>query len=105
MLFYYSCKKLNPEPKVWVFCFRELKTTKIQLFGSRMDDTIRGGDIDLLVNPKTKLTAQELVRNKIRFLSQLDIQLGEQKIDLIVLTDENRTMGIVRTALQTGIEL
>lgn len=77
----------------------------IVLFGSRMDDTIRGGDIDLLVNPKTKLTAQELVRNKIRFLSQLDIQLGEQKIDLIVLTDENRTMGIVRTALQTGIEL
>lgn len=77
----------------------------IVLFGSRMDDTIRGGDIDLLVDPKTKLTAQELVRNKIRFLSQLDIQLGEQKIDLIVLTDENRTMGIVRTALQKGIEL
>ena len=77
----------------------------IILFGSRVDDTKKGGDIDLLVQINNDEEAKEIVRKKIKFLSRLDILLGEQKIDLIVATKENRQQNIVQTALQKGIEL
>jgi len=77
----------------------------IILFGSRVDDTKKGGDIDLLIQINNDEEAKEIVRKKIKFLSRLDILLGEQKIDLIVATKENRQQNIVQTALQKGIEL
>jgi predicted nucleotidyltransferase len=52
---------------------------EIFLFGSRLDDSKRGGDIDLLVHPES--TDQSLMR-KIRFLGLLERKLGERKIDL-----------------------
>jgi len=75
------------------------------LFGSRVDDSKKGGDIDLLLQINEDEDAKEIVRKKVKFLSQLDIRLGEQKIDLIVATKENQCMNIVQTAMQKGIEL
>lgn len=73
---------------------------KIYLFGSRVDDTKRGGDIDLYVNPKNR---DELRKKKIKFLVKLDEYIGEQKIDVVVAKDENRL--IEKEALKTGVEL
>jgi predicted nucleotidyltransferase len=75
------------------------------LFGSRIDDSKKGGDIDLLLQVNDDENVRDIVRKKIKFLSRLDILLGEQKIDLIVATKENQRQNIVQTALQTGIRL
>ena len=51
----------------------------IKLFGSRLDDALRGGDIDLLIDSNT-MGWREIA--KLRGL--LYEQLGEQKIDLVI---------------------
>ncbi len=61
---------------------------KVRLFGSRTDDTKKGGDIDLLINPGRNLNTRELVLSKANFLSQLFISMGEQKIDVIIESPE-----------------
>jgi predicted nucleotidyltransferase len=74
--------------------------TKIYLFGSRTDDTKRGGDIDLYIEPADK---NHLFDKKLQFLVTLTKILGEQKIDVVVSKDKNRL--IEQIALTTGIEL
>ena len=74
--------------------------TKIYLFGSRTDDTKRGGDIDLYIEPADK---NHLFDKKLQFLVTLTKILGEQKIDVVISKDKNRL--IERIALTTGIEL
>jgi len=73
---------------------------KIYLFGSRVDDTKRGGDIDLYVVPENKDT---LRKKKIDFLIKLDEYIGEQKIDVVIAKDSSRL--IEKEAIATGIEL
>ena len=54
-------------------------SAQIYLFGSRVDDTIRGGDIDLLVI-SDKLTMRDIRRLRIAFCTQF----GEQKVDILL---------------------
>jgi predicted nucleotidyltransferase len=75
--------------------------TRMWLFGSRADDSKRGGDIDLLIVPPP-LGAQERLLRKIRLLTQLERRLGERKVDIVVET-EGDDRPIVRTAHETGI--
>jgi len=70
----------------------------VYLFGSRVDDTKRGGDIDLLIMSE-KLYADD--RNKIRW--QLWERIGEQKIDILIAKDT--TDPFVRLAGTTGTQL
>ncbi len=58
--------------------------SRIRLFGSRLDDARRGGDIDLLVEPPTPLAPKELVKRRNRFIARLYRQLGEQRIDVLI---------------------
>ncbi len=82
-----------------VACVKELDgDAAIYLFGSRVDDTKRGGDIDLLVLSKV-LSRDD--RRKIK--SKLFELLGEQKIDIVVAQDD--TDPFVKLALETGIQL
>ena len=75
------------------------------LFGSRVDDTKRGGDIDLYI--ETNLDTLEGARAcKSRFWGKLQMRLGEQKIDIVVnalKTDGPQT--IFEEARNTGILL
>ena len=75
-------------------------TEDIFLFGSRVNDNIKGGDIDLFVIPKTK---DALLEKKIEFLVELKEKIGDQKIDLIVSRDTSRL--IEQEALLKGIKL
>jgi len=52
---------------------------KLYLFGSRVDDTKRGGDIDLLVVSK-KLTKKDLRHLRLAFFKVF----GEQKLDILL---------------------
>ena len=53
--------------------------SKIYLFGSRIDDTQRGGDIDILLLSKEKLSLKEKWSIKREFCSKF----GEQKMDIV----------------------
>lgn len=72
------------------------------LFGSRADDSRRGGDIDLYI--EAALTPQEAVRARMAMLAHLYLEIGEQRIDL-VLNDGRRDDAIVRVAKRDGIKL
>jgi predicted nucleotidyltransferase len=52
---------------------------EIRLFGSRVDDSRKGGDIDLLV-----ISEGLTYRDKLLIRSRLKEKLGERKIDLII---------------------
>lgn len=76
---------------------------KIYLFGSRVNDAQKGGDIDLYIVPNHILSASSRLENKNKFLLKLKDKIGEQKIDVIVSKDKTRT--IEQEALKTGIIL
>jgi predicted nucleotidyltransferase len=74
---------------------------KIYLFGSRVDENKRGGDIDLYLIPSQKFDNER--DRKIKFLVKLDLYIGEQKIDVILAKDSSRL--IEQEALKYGVEL
>jgi predicted nucleotidyltransferase len=77
---------------------------RLILFGSRVDDNARGGDIDLLV--EAPLAEDELFRRKIAALTKLSTRLGEQKIDLVTTSGSSfDTRAIVQAALAEGVPL
>ncbi len=74
--------------------------TNVYLFGSRTDDSKKGGDIDLFIEPYDK---NNLTDKKIRYLAKLNMLLGEQKIDVIIAKDGNTL--IEKNARENGILL
>ena len=52
---------------------------KVYLFGSRTDDSKKGGDLDLLVISEVITTL-----NKLDVLVRLKEKIGDQKIDLLI---------------------
>jgi predicted nucleotidyltransferase len=77
----------------------------IWLFGSRVDDNKRGGDIDLLIETK-ELELTTIVRAELAFLTKLQMKLGEQKIDVLIdYPSRKYTPPIFTIAKQTGIQL
>ena len=73
---------------------------EIYLFGSRVDDSKKGGDIDLYFVLKEH---SNLFEKKLKFLSRVKRELGEQKIDIIFNIDNSRL--IEKEAIQWGIKL
>ena len=61
---------------------------EIYLFGSRVDDTKKGGDIDLFIQTERK---KATLQNKITFLASLKEKIGAQKIDLLFSKDRTRS--------------
>ena len=62
---------------------------QVFLFGSRVDDDIKGGDIDLFIstNEMDLLTLE----TKIQFLAELKTQIGDQKIDVVFDSEITRS--------------
>ena len=75
----------------------------VWLFGSRVDDRKKGGDIDLLIRPSPQST-DKLFEKKILFLAQLERELGERKID-VVIEAPNDDRPIVTIAHATGVRI
>jgi len=76
----------------------------IYLFGSRVDDTKKGGDIDLyLVLEKEDLNNIDLFDKKIKFLAKVKRVIGDQKIDIVFNKDQSRL--IEQEAIKWGIKL
>ena len=56
--------------------------SKVYLFGSRLDDTQKGGDIDIMVLTDKKLS----IRNRSHIRYGFYEKYGEQKLDLVNFT-------------------
>jgi uncharacterized protein len=59
----------------------------ISLFGSRVHDEKRGGDIDLFLEVPNK---DELFIKRIQFLARIKRRIGEQRIDVVFAEDPTR---------------
>uniref|UniRef100_A0A7C3ECQ3 Nucleotidyltransferase domain-containing protein n=1 Tax=Gracilinema caldarium TaxID=215591 RepID=A0A7C3ECQ3_9SPIR len=81
----HAIQKADPDAKLW-------------LFGSRVDDTKRGGDIDVAVL-STRIGRQE--QRTIR--RAIEDALGEQRIDLVVSADGQDPF--FRLAIEKGIRI
>jgi len=76
---------------------------KVKLFGSRINDDARGGDIDLLVELPT-ITA-EIERKTLLLTARLQLRIGDQPIDVLVLDPSTPQQSIHKQASITGISL
>ncbi len=64
----------------------------VSLFGSRTDDNLRGGDIDIFIRCNRRVPKAELYNLKIIFLIELKKRIGDQKIDVIIAELHNDHM-------------
>ena len=92
-----TSSEINSIKEVFITVFQR---GELFLFGSRVDDDQKGGDIDLFVIAKNK---NNYLEKKLQFLSLLKQKIGDQKIDLIISRDQNRL--IEQEALLNGISL
>lgn len=81
---------IDPDSRVW-------------LFGSRVDDAKRGGDIDLLV--ETDKTLPNRVSALCRLEGSLVMRLGDRKIDVILKDARTTEAPIHRAAREHGVLL
>ena len=75
----------------------------VWLFGSRTDDTQKGGDIDLLVETTHSL-ADRLMRTA-RMNATLQLAIGAQKIDILTVDPTVAPQPIHMNAKKQGIQL
>ena len=73
--------------------------TEVFLFGSRLDDTKKGGDIDLFIIPKERTN---LFEKKIKVLAKLE-RLLHKPVDLII--HKNFERNIEKEILKSNIAL
>jgi len=79
---------------------KHFKTGDIYLFGSRVDDTQKGGDIDLYIDTQDR---DDLFEKKLQMINDIKLKIGEQKIDLVLSIDKRRT--VEKEALEKGVNL
>lgn len=76
---------------------------RVRLFGSRVDDGRRGGDIDLHI--QSHGTPQQLLERELRLQARLLRRLGDRRIDIVVQNPDRVARAIDKAALHDGIRL
>ncbi len=74
---------------------------KLYLFGSRVDDKKKGGDIDLFLESTIDIDMQQ----QIEFLKQLYLHVTFRKIDLVIKSPSKKDRPIYHTAKKEGVLL
>ena len=77
------------------------KNPKIYLFGSRVNDNLKGGDIDLYI----QLSYKPDLTDDIKFLVKLKREIGDRKIDLVIDYPERKKELIDEIVRKEGIEI
>ncbi|MBF0314007.1 MAG: nucleotidyltransferase domain-containing protein [Oligoflexia bacterium] len=92
----------NEEKKAIIESIQQFDpSAKIYLFGSRVDDHQKGGDIDIFV-----ISELLTFHQKIEILVILEQKIGEQKIDLLIKTSKDAKEDLfVKTFLKKAILL
>jgi len=77
--------------------------SRVWLFGSRVDDEKRGGDIDLLVE------IDDIVPNRIKTLCKIEgalvMALGDRKLDILLKDARTPDVPVFEVARRQGILL
>ncbi len=68
-------------------CYLEGNAAELYLYGSRVDDTKKGGDIDLFIKTSSEV-ASVLNAKKHLILAEMKTRIDDQKIDLSILAPE-----------------
>ncbi len=76
---------------------------EVFLFGSRVKNNQRGGDIDLFI--RNPAGTQLKIRSKINFITDLILQIGEQKIDVVLENKATKNSSFMKTIYSDGIQL
>ena len=76
---------------------------QVTLFGSRVSDVLKGGDIDLLVELNAPVPNKTKAIGQI--YAQLIRQLGDRKIDILLQDSSPTTAAVFDIARQTGVRL
>lgn len=76
---------------------------RVILFGSRANDNLRGGDIDLLFETPHQL--DDRVATTGRLYTHLIRGLGDRKIDIVLKDASTPEASVMRVARETGVEL
>lgn len=84
-----AAEAFGPQAQVW-------------LFGSRVDDTKKGGDIDLYVVVPDTIDAWAA---EVKFSTLLWRRLGDRKIDIVVRAEGEPRRPIHKIAEETGVVL
>jgi len=81
--------------------YKYVKEPKIILFGSRIYDNKKGGDIDILVEVQENVD----LKTQIKILAECEIKGIDRKIDMIFKTPYTKEQHIFKTAIKEGIIL
>lgn len=73
---------------------------QVILFGSRVDDDAKGGDIDLLIETTAEQVSRVSTANRIA--ANLQVQLGDQRIDVLLIDPNTIIKPIHEHARQQG---
>ena len=75
----------------------------VRLFSSRVDDRLRGGDIDLLI--PSLAPVPDALNQPLKIVARLQQRLGDRPTDVLVLAPEIPRHPIDEQALRHGIRL
>lgn len=75
----------------------------IWLFGSRVDDRLKGGDIDLLIEVDHKLENRVAVVCQVN--AKIQMALGAQRLDILIKDVDTASLPIHEIAKKNGIRL
>lgn len=78
------------------------ENVRVRLFGSRVDDSRRGGDIDLHIDVDAERCN---LKNEMVFELVLKKTMGERKIDVVLHKRDAALRPIDEIAITSGIEL
>lgn len=78
-----------------------IEAPKIILFGSRIDDDKKGGDIDILVQTSEDIN----LKKQIKILAECEVKGINRKIDMLFQTPFSKEQNIFKAAIKEGIVL
>lgn len=78
-----------------------IQNAKIILFGSRITDNKKGGDIDILIQTDENVS----LKQELKILAEIELKGLTRKIDLLFQTPNTKNQNIINTAIKEGIIL
>ena len=80
---------------------KQIPDAKIKLFGSRIDDSKKGGDIDIFVESLQEIS----LRTRLDILTEIELAGVDRKVDIVIKTPKSNRLSIYDVIEKEGVEL